>query len=589
LWSNFPVKRTDGAMHVDRASRHYTAADGSVRVYRRDLLRRSYRDEQGRPQKETLANLSALPDDAIEALRKVLSGAVLVEPDKTFEIERSLSHGGVAAVHAMATRLGVKKLLGPDCRERDLAYGLILARVLQPTSKLSTVGWWNDTTLGTDLGIAQASTDEVYAAMDWLGERQEVIETALAGRHLKTGGIAMFDLSSSWVEGRCCELAAFGCSRDKKRGVRQIEYGLLTDSQGRPVAIRVFPGNTSDTKSFIDAVSMVTENFRLAELTMVGDRGMITNARIKELRACAGMDWITALRAPAIAALASDEGPLQMSLFAIQNFAEITHPDYPGERLICCRNPALADQRAHKRQQLLAATDIELAKIAARVANGKLRGADDIGVTVGKIINKHKMAKHFTLDITNNTFDYHRDQEHIDTEAGLDGIYVLRTSLHTESLDAPGVITAYKNLAYVERDFRIIKVDDLDLRPIFHYLSDRVRSHVFLCMLAAYITWHLRETLAPLTYTDEHIPHRADPVSPAQRSLSAKAKDADKKTPDGLPVRSFRDLLDHLSKLNREALNFAGQRIEKITNPTPTQRRVFELIGVPIPLTPADT
>jgi len=558
-------------------------------VYRRDLLRRSYRDEQGRPQKETLANLSALPDDAIEALRKVLSGAVLVEPDKTFEIERSLSHGGVVAVHAMATRLGVKKLLGPDCRERDLAYGLILARVLQPTSKLSTVGWWNDTTLGTDLGIAQASTDEVYAAMDWLGERQEVIETALAGRHLTTGGIAMFDLSSSWVEGRCCELAAFGYSRDKKRGVRQIEYGLLTDGQGRPVAIRVFPGNTSDTKSFIDAVSMVTENFGLAELTMVGDRGMITNTRIKELRACAGMDWITALRAPAIAALASDEGPLQMSLFDIQNFAEITHPDYPGERLICCRNPALADQRAHKRQQLLAATDIELAKIAARVANGKLRGADDIGVAVGKIINKHKMAKHFTLDITNNTFDYHRDQEHIDTEAGLDGIYVLRTSLDTESLDAPGVITAYKNLAYVERDFRIIKVDDLDLRPIFHYLSERVRSHVFLCMLAAYITWHLRETLAPLTYTDEHIPHRADPVSPAQRSLSATAKDADKKTPDGLPVRSFRDLLEHLNTLNRETINFTSQRIEKITNPTPTQRRTFELISAPIPLTLTDT
>jgi len=576
-------------MHVDHSSRHYTAADGSVRVYRRDLLRRSYRDERGRPQKETLANLSALPEVAIDVLRKVLAGAVLVEPGKTFEIERSLSHGGLAAVHAMATKLGVKKLLGPDCWERDLAYALVISRVLHPKSKLSTLGWWNDTTLGTDLGIARASTDEVYAAMDWLGERQEVIEKALAGRHLKTGGIAMFDLSSSWVEGRCCELAAFGYSRDKKRGVRQIEYGLLTDPEGRPVAIRVFPGNTSDTKSFIDAVSMVTENFGLTELTMVGDRGMITNARIKELRACAGMDWITALRAPAIAALASDDGPLQMSLFDTQNFAEVTHPDYPGERLICCRNPALADQRAHKRQELLAATDIELAKITARVANGKLRGADDIGIAVGKIVNKYKMAKHFALDITENTFDYHRDQEHIDAEAALDGIYVLRTSLPTESLDTPGVITAYKNLAYVERDFRIIKVDDLDLRPIFHYLSERVRSHVFLCMLAAYITWHLRQTLAPLTYTDEHIPHRADPVSSAQRSPSAKTKDADKKTTDRLPVRGFRDLLEHLSKLNRETINFAGQRIEKITNPTPTQRRVFELIGVPIPLTLADT
>jgi transposase len=589
LWSNFPVRSTDSAMHVDRASRHYTAADGSVRVYRRDLLRRSYRDEQGRPQKETLANLSMLPDEAIEALRKVLSGAVLVEPDKAFEIERSLSHGGLAAVHAMATKLGVKKLLGPDCRQRDLAYALIISRVLHPTSKLSTLGWWNDTTLGTDLDIAVASTDEIYAAMDWLGQRQEVIETALAGRHLATGGIAMFDLSSSWVEGHCCELAAFGYPRDKKRGVKQIEYGLLTDSQGRPVAIRVFPGNTSDTKAFIDAVSMVAENFGLGELTLVGDRGMITNARIKELRTRGGMNWITALRAPAIAALASDEGPLQMSLFDIQNFAQVTHPDYPGERLICCRNPALADQRARKRAELLTATDIELAKIAARVANGKLHGADHIGVAVGKIINKHKMAKHFTLDITDNTFDYHRDQQQIDAEAGLDGIYVLRTSLDAESLDTPGVITAYKNLAYVERDFRIIKVDDLDLRPIFHYLSERVRSHVFLCMLAAYITWHLRDALAPLTYTDELIPHRADPVSPAQRSPSAKTKDTNKKTPDGLPVRSFLDLLEHLSNLNRETINFAGQRIEKITSATPTQRRVFELIGVPIPLTLADT
>ncbi len=576
-------------MHVDRSGRHYTAADGSERIYRRDLLRRSYRDENGKPRKETLANLSMLPEEAIIALRKALAGTVLVEADAAFEVERTLSHGGVAAVHAMATGLGMKELLGPDCRERDLAYGLILSRVLRPTSKLSTLGWWNDTTLGTDFDITQASTDEVYAAMDWLGQRQEIIEKALAARHLTTGGIAMFDLSSSWVEGRCCELAAFGYSRDKKRGLRQIEYGLLTDPQGRPVAIRVFPGNTSDTTSFIDAVSIVAENFGLTDITMVGDRGMITNARIKELRTRPGMDWITALRAPAIAALASDDGPLQMSLFDTQNFAEITHPDYPDERLICCRNPVLADQRARKRQELLTVTDIELAKIATRVNNGKLHGADDIGVAVGKIVNKYKMAKHFTLDITDNTFDYHRRQSQIDAEAGLDGIYVIRTSRDTESLDTPGVITAYKNLAHVERDFRIIKVDDLDLRPIFHYLSERVRSHVFLCMLAAYITWHLRKTLTPLTYTDEHIPQRTDPVSPAQRSTSAKNKDKNKETPNGLPIRSFRDLLDHLNTLDRETINFTGQRIEKITNPTPTQRRVFELIGVPIPLTLANT
>jgi hypothetical protein len=575
-------------MHVDRSSRHYTAADGSVRVYRRDLLRRSYRDERGRPQKETLANLSALPEVVIEVLRKVLSGTVLVEPDQAFEIERSLSHGGVAAVHAIATKLGIKKLLGPDCRERDLAYGLILARVLRPTSTLSALGWWNDTTLGTDLSIAQANTDEVYAAMDWLGARQDTIEKALAGRHLTTGGIAMFGLSRSRVEGHCRELAAFGCSRDEKQGVRQIEYGLLTDPQGRPVAIRVFPGDTSGAKSFIDAVSMVTENFGLTELAMVGDRGMITNARIKELRTCAGLDWITDLRASAIAALVSDDGPLQMSLFDTQNFAEITHPDYPGERLICCCNPTLADQRAHKRQQLLDVTDIELAKISTVVTSGKMRGADDIGLAVGKIVNKDKMAEYFTLDIAENTFNYHRDQEQINAQVALDGICVIRTGLPAESLDAPGVITSYKNLAYVQRDFRIISVDDLDLRPIFHYLSERVRSHMFLCMLAAYLTWHLRQALAPLIYADEHILHRSDPIAPAQRSPSAKVKDAGKKTSDGLPAQNFRDLLEHLGTLDRETINFAGRRIEKIANPTPTQRLVFELIGVPIPLTLAD-
>jgi len=579
------VKRADGAMHVDRASRHYTAADGSERVYRRDLLRRSFRDEHGRPRKETLANLSALPEAAVVALRKVLSGAVLVEPGQSFEIERSISHGGVAAVHAMATKLDVKKLLGPDCRERDLAYALILSRVLHPKSKLSTLGWWKDTTLGEDLAVADADTDDVYAAMDWLGKHQNAIEVALAKRHLTAGGTAMFDLSSSWLEGRCCELGAFGYSRDKKRGVQHIEYGLLTDDAGRPIAITVFPGNTSDTKAFIEAVDLVTNTFGLTELVLVGDRGMITNARIAELRELPGLDWITALRAPAIAALARDDGPLQMSLFDTQNFAEVAHPDYPGERLICCRNPALAEQRAGKRHELIAATDAELDKIAARVACGKLTGADDIGIAVGKVINKYKVGKHFLWDITGMAFSYRHDREKIRAESDLDGIYVIRTSLTAESLDAPGVITAYQNLARVERDFRIIKVDDLDLRPIFHYLSERVRAHVFLCMLAAYITWHLRQALAPLTYTDENIPHGTDPVSVAQRSPDAKMKDTHRQTPDGLPTHSFQDLLRHLATLSRETVNFAGQRIQKITNPTPTQRQVFELLESPIPLT----
>lgn len=572
-------------MHVDRSRRHYTAADGSVRVYRRDLLRRSYRDERGRPQKETLANLSALPEEAVEAIRKILCGVVMVEANSAVEIERALPHGDVAAVHAMATKLGIKKLLGPDCRERDLAYALIISRIVRPASKLSTTSWWNDTTLGVDLAVTGASTDEVYHAMDWLLARQETIETALASRHLDHGGMALFDLSSSWLEGRKCELSAFGYSRDKKRGCAQIEYGLLTDMAGRPVAIRVFPGNTSDTAAFLDAVTMVRDQFALEQITMVGDRGMITSARVKELRELGGMNWITALRAPAIAALARDDGPLQMSLFDTQNFAEITHPDYPGERLICCRNPALADERARKRDSLLQATDKDLAKVAARVEAGTLAGADDIGVAVGKVINKHKVGKHFILTITETAFTYRRDHEKIDAEARLDGLYVLRTSLGKQLLDTPDVIVAYKNLAHVERDFRVIKIDDLDLRPIFHYLTDRVRAHVFVCMLAAYLVWHLRDALAELTFTDENIPHRSDPVLPAGRSPLAKAKDAHKQTPDGLPVRSFRDLLRHLTTLNRETLSFAGQHLQKITNPTATQRRVFELIGAPIPLT----
>jgi transposase len=572
-------------MHVDTSRRHYTAADGSVREYRRHLLRRSYRDERGRSQKETLANLSDLPDKAIDAVRTVLAGRTLVEADSAFAIERALPHGDVAAAHAMASRLGLKQLLGPDCRQRDLAYALIISRVVRPASKLSTLSWWEDTTLGVDLAVAGASTDEVYAAMDWLVGRQDRIETALAARHLTPAGTALFDLSSSWLEGRRCELAGFGYSRDGKRGKPQIEYGLLTDPVGRPVAIRVFAGNTADPEAFAAAVTTVRDTFGIDRLTLVGDRGSLTTTRISQLRTLHGMGWVTALRAPAIAALAADSGPLQMSLFDTQNFAEITHPDYPGERLVACRNPALADERARKREDLLQATEADLDKIAVSVHSGRLTGADRIGVKIGKIINRHKVGKHIILDITDTSLRWRRDQPRIDTEAALDGIYVLRTSLDPDTLDTPAVITTYKNLAHVERDFRNIKTDDLDLRPVFHYLADRVRAHVFLCMLATYITWHLRDTLAPLTYTDEHIPARADPVAPAQRSTHAKAKDASKQTPDGLTVRSYQNLLSHLRTLNRETITFAGQHIQKITTPTPTQRRVFELINTPIPLT----
>jgi hypothetical protein len=577
------MEHSGGRMHVDTSRRRYTTADGSETIYERHLLRRSFRDQDGRPRKETLANLSMLPQHAVEALKKALAGVSLVDANTEFHIERALPHGDAAAVHVMASKLGFPDILGPAGRERDLAYGLIVSRVLRPTSKLSTIGWWDDVTLGTDLRIAGARTDEVYAAMDWLLDRQDDIESRLAKRHLRPGGMALFDLSSSWLEGRRCELAAFGYSRDRKRGQPQIEYGLLTDPEGRPVGIRVFPGNTSDTTAFKEAVVMVREKFKLDRMVMVGDRGMITNARVAELRELDGMDWITALRAPQIAALASDDGPLQMSLFDTQNFAEITHPDYPEERLICCHNPALAEERARKRMELLAATEQALDKLVTRVEKGNLRGSDAIGVAAGKIVNRRKMAKHFTLDITDEAFSYRRNEENIDAEAALDGIYVIRTSVAQHTLDSANVITAYKNLSHVERDFRTIKVDDLDLRPVFHYLASRVRAHVLICMLAAYLVWHMRQALAELTFTDQHIPLREDPVTASQRSKVARTKDAAKRTSGDLPVRSFRSLLDHLRTLNRETVTFAGQHFEKMTAPTPTQRRVFELLGASIP------
>ena len=574
-------------MHVDTIRSHQKAADGTVREYRSHLLRHSFRDEQGRPRKETLANLTALPDAALDAVRKVLRGEAVVSAGEAFTVERSVSHGDAAAACVMAGQLGLRDLLGPACRERDIAYALIVSRAIRPESKLSTVTWWGsgDTTIGADLGVAGATTDEVYAAMDWLESRQRQVEKKLAARHLSPGGIAMFDLSSSWVEGSCCELAAFGHSRDGKRGRQQIEYGLLTDPEGRPVAVEVFAGNTADPVSFKTAITRVRGDFGITSLIMVGDRGMITGTRIADLRKLPGMDWITALRAPAVAALAADDGPLQMSLFDTQDFAEIEHPDYPGERLICCHNPVLEAERAHKRQALLAATEADLDKIAASAAAGRLKDPDKIGIRVGKVIGKHKMAKHFITQITGTSLAYRRDTGKIAAEAALDGFYVIRTSVNQDILGPAGVITADKNLKYVERDFRIIKADDLDLRPIHHYLEGRVRGHVLICMLACYLTWHLRAALAELTYTDQDIPVPASPVAPARRSPQAKAKDAAKHNEARLPVRKYSDLLAHLSTLDRQAITFTGQHITKLTEPTPVQRRAFELLGAPIPLT----
>src|SRR6266498_2702144 len=488
------MTRRAGAMHVETSRSHQVLKDGTERVYRRHLLRRSYRDG-GKVRKETLANLSHLPDEAIEAVRLALAGKTVIDADAGVEVTRSLPHGHVAAVAAQARALGFPALLGPSCPQRDLAYALIVSRIARPASKLSTIGWWDDVTLGPELGVAGASTDEVYAAMDWLVARQDDIEGQLARRHLREGGMALFDLSSSWVEGSHCELAAFGHSRDGKRGKPQIEYGLLTDSEGRPVAVRVFPGNTGDPKAFIEAVEVIREKFAISEAVMVGDRGMITSARIRALREIPGMAWLTCLRAPAIKKLAEDGGPLQLSLFDRQDLAEISSPDYPGERLIACHNPVPA--------------------------------------------------------------------------AGL---------------GAPAAVAAYKDLSHVEQDFRASK-DDLDLRPIWHRLEDRVRAHVLICMLACHLAWHLRKAWAPLTYADEHPPQRDNPITPARRSPSADAKAARKTTATGQSARSFRDLLDHLATLTRQAIVIGGHQIDKLTTPTPAQRQAFDLLGAPVPIT----
>ena len=562
------------------------AKSGGTREYESRLLRRSFRKPDGKVGKETLANLSALPAAAVNAVEAVLKGKTLVEAGAGLAVTRSRAHGHVALVHAAARQLGLPELLGPACRQRDLAYALAVSRVVAPAPKLATLAWWDDVTLGPDLGIADVPRDDVYEAMDWLLEQQDGIEAQLAARHLREGGIAMFDLSSSWVEGSHCELAARGYSRDGKKGREQIEYGLLTDAEGRPVAIRVFAGNTADPSAFIQAVDVIRDKFGLARMVMVGDRGMITSARIRALEDLGGLSWITCLRAPAIRKLAADSGPLQLSLFDEQDLAEITSPDYPGERLIACRNPLLAAERARKREDLLAATEALLAKAAAQAAAGRIRGADKIGVRAGRVVNKHKMAKHLILDISEDHLAWRRDQAAIDAEAALDGIYVIRTPLPAAEMDAPATVTAYKNLAFVERDFRSMKADDLDLRPIHHWLEDRVRAHVLICMLAAYLAWHLRRTLAPLTYTDEQPAARGgNPVAPARRSRHASIKAAAHASADGQALRSFRGLLDHLATLTRNTITIGGASFEKITDPTPAQRRAFELIGTPIPLT----
>jgi len=570
-------------------------------VYETHLLRRSYR-EDGKVKTETLGNLSHLPAETIELIRRSLKGEAFVPAgsagsvtpaaldENGFTIRRSLPHGDAAAAAVMASRLGLAEVIGPACRQRDLVLGLVLARVCRPGSKLAATRWWADSTVGVDLGITDAGTDEVYAALDWLGARKGPIEVALAGRHLTGGGRVLFDLSSSWMHGSACPLVAFGHSRDGKRGKPQVEYGIVADPEGRPVAVEVFAGNTADPAAFLAVVKTVRERFGLNDITFVGDRGMITQARVDALRELPGAAWVTALRAPQIKALAEQDA-IQLSLFDETNLAEITHPDYPGERLVVCRNPVLAEQRARKRQDLLAATEDALTALAGTVAAGRLKDHTKIAVRAGRVVAKYKMAKHYDLSVEQGRIAWSRRTDRIEAEAATDGIYVVRTSLPANTIGAGEVVGVYKSLAQVEADFRSWKAIDLQLRPIYHWTEPRVRAHILLCLLAGYLTWHLRRALASITFTDTDRTApwaRPDPVAPATASPSATAKAATKQTPDAQPIHSYQSLLAHLATLTRNTCHITGTpdhaSFDKLAELTPTQRRVFELLDAKPPI-----
>jgi hypothetical protein len=563
------------------------------------LLRESYRDGRA-VRKRTLLNLSDWPAEHIEGLRGVLKGGVVIPAgQEALTVERSLPHGHVAAVLGTARAIGLDRLLGPRSsresnRPRDLVLSMIVSRVIAPTSKLATAKALDPATaassLGAELGLGDVDEDELYAALDWLHERQGAIEAALAKRHLKGGTLVLYDVSSSYVEGRCCRLAKRGYNRDGKKGKAQIVYGLLCAADGCPVAIEVFEGNTGDPKTVADQVAKLKKRFALDHVVLVGDRGMITQARIDEDLRPAGLDWITALRAPALQGLVGG-GYLQMSLFDERDMAAITSPDFPGERLIVCRNPDLARERARKREDLLASTERDLVKIAAATLRQTrpLRGAAKIGLAVGAVLDKHKMAKHFEVAISDTRFAFARRSAEIAQEAALDGLYAVRTGLPEEVIDDAQTVRAYKSLSMVERAFRCLKTVDLRVRPIHHWLEQRVRAHVFLCMLAYYVEWNMRSRLAPMLYDDDDKEAaealRDSPVAKAQRSPKALAKSAAGQTPDGVPVHSFRSLLADLATLCRNTIVTAiapNRPFTLLTRPTPIQQKAFDLLAIPI-------
>ena len=557
------------------------------------LLRESYR-EGGKVRKRTLCNLSDWPTAHVEGLRGVLKGGTVIAAERdAFTVTRSLPHGHVAAALGTARGIGLDRVLGPDGnRCRDLVLALLVGRILEPASKLAAARALSPATaassLGEALGLGEVDEDELYTALDWLLERQPAIETALAKRHLINGTLVLYDVSSSYMEGRCCPLAKRGYSRDGRKGTLQITYGLLCASDGCPVAIEVFDGNTADPMTLASQVEKLKQRFRLDHVVLVGDRGMITQARITEDIQAAGLDWITALRAPAIRTLL-ETGALQLSLFDQRDMASITAPEFPGERLVVCRNPDLAAERARKRADLLAATERDLARIQAAVTRKRhpLRGTAEIALAVGAVINKHKMAKHFDLDIAEAAFSFARKAAEIAAEAATDGVYVVRTSLPAETLDDAAAVRSYKSLARVERAFRCIKTVDLQVRPVRHWLADRVRAHVFLCMLAYYLEWHMRQRLAPMLFddTDRQAAEtlRESVVAQAPRSPAAVTKQTTGLTEDGLPVHSFRSLLADLATLARNTITTAitpDYPLTVVTRPTPIQQKAFDLLGV---------
>jgi transposase len=554
------------------------------------LLREATREGK-KIRKRTLANLSAWPANRIDALRRLLKGEALVPASGALHITRSLPHGHVAAVLGTMQRIGLDKAIdSTGSRQRSLALAMIAARILEPRSKLALARGLDAQTaassLAETLGLTTADEDDLYAAMDWLLERQPRIEKRLAERHLTEGTVVLYDVTSTYFEGRHCPLAKLGHSRDERSGNLQIVFGLLTNSEGCPVAVEVFEGNTADPKTVATQVKKLRERFGLKQLVLAGDRGMLTSARLREdLKTAEGLEWITALRAPQIQKLATS-GVLQLSLFDEKDLAEITHPDYPGERLVACRNPLLAAERARKREDLLAATEKELAKVQAATQRSRraLRGAAAIGLAVGRVLGRYKMAKHFQLSIEEDQFRYQRDQAHIAAEAALDGIYVVRTSVPAESASAEQAVRYYKELSNVERAFRSLKSVDLKVRPIYHHLADRVKAHILLCMLAWYAEWHMRQALATILF-DDHQPaagesKRESIVAPTQRSAAALGKAHRKRTEDDLPVHSFQTLLADLRTIARNTVSLADSTLTITTTPTALQQRVFDLLHI---------